>query len=49
MVLSGAKVVYLDSVGLWASLVADDAAPAGPTEGQDAGTIYEEEPNESFG
>jgi Flp pilus assembly protein CpaB len=35
------KVVFLtENQGLYASLVADDAAPAGPTEGQDAGTIF---------
>jgi len=43
------KVVFLtESSGLYASLVADDAAPAGPTPGRDAGNIYEEEPNAAF-
>ena len=43
------KVVFLtENQGLYASLVADGAAPAGPTEGQDAGTINQEEPNAAF-
>ena len=43
------KVVFLtESQGLYASLVADEAAPAGPTPGRDAGTIFEEEPNDAF-
>jgi Flp pilus assembly protein CpaB len=36
------KVIFLtESQGLYASLVADGAAPAGDTPGQDAGTIFE--------
>ena len=40
------KVVFLtETQGLYASLVADGAEPAGPTPGQDAGSIFAEEPN----
>jgi Flp pilus assembly protein CpaB len=40
------KVVYATEFeSLYASLTADDAAPAGPTPGRDGGTILAEEPN----
>jgi len=43
------KVVYLTEFeSLYASLVPDDAPPAGPTPGQDGSTILEEEPNDAF-
>ena len=43
------KVIFLtDSAGLYATLVAEDAAPAGPTSGQDPRTVFQEEPNEAF-
>lgn len=32
----------------YATLTADEAAPAGPTPGQDAGTVLDEEPNAAF-
>jgi Flp pilus assembly protein CpaB len=44
------KLVYLTELeGLYASLVRDEAEPAGPTPGQDAETILDEEPNAAFG
>ena len=43
------KVVYLSEFqSMYASLVPDEAAPAGPTAGQDINTILEEEPNAAF-
>ena len=43
------KVVYLTEFeSLYASLVGDEAPPAGPTPGQDAGSILQEEPNDAF-
>ena len=43
------KVIYLTQFqDLYASLTADEAEPAGPTPGRDAGTVYEEEPNAAF-
>lgn len=43
------KAVFLTEFqGLYASLVPDEAAPAGPTPGRDAGSILEEEPNAAF-
>ena len=43
------KVVYLTEFqGLYASLVPDDAPPAGPTPGQDGSSILQEEPNDAF-
>jgi Flp pilus assembly protein CpaB len=44
------KVIFLTQFqDLYASLTADEAAPAGPTPGRDADTVYEEEPNAAFG
>ena len=43
------KVVFLTQFqDLYATLVPEDAPPAGPTPGRDPGTIFEEEPNEAF-
>ena len=43
------KVVYLtEFAGLYASLVPDEAPPAGPTPGRDGSDILEEEPNVAF-
>ena len=43
------KVIYqTEFESLYASLVADDAPPAGPTPGQDGSTILQEEPNDAF-
>jgi Flp pilus assembly protein CpaB len=43
------KVIFLTEFqDLYASLTADEAEPAGPTPGRDAGTVYEEEPNAAF-
>ena len=43
------KAVYLSEfAGMYASLVRDEAPPAGPTNGQDGSTILEEEPNVAF-
>ncbi len=43
------KVIYLTQFeDLYASLTADEAAPAGPTPGRDAGSVFEEEPNAAF-
>jgi Flp pilus assembly protein CpaB len=43
------KVVYLtDNASLYASLVPDEAPPAGPTPGREAGTLFDEEPNAAF-
>jgi Flp pilus assembly protein CpaB len=43
------KVVYLTEFeSLYASLVPDEAAPAGPTSGQDGSSILQEEPNDAF-
>jgi Flp pilus assembly protein CpaB len=40
------KVIYATEFeGLYASLTADEAAPAGPTPGRDGNTILGEEPN----
>jgi Flp pilus assembly protein CpaB len=43
------KAVYISEFqGMYASLVREEAPPAGPTPGQDANTILEEEPNVAF-
>jgi hypothetical protein len=44
------KVIFLseDAGGLYASLVADEAQPAGPTPGRSGADIFEEEPNAAF-
>lgn len=44
------KVIFsTEFAGLYATLTADDATPAGPTPGRDPDTILEEEPNVAFG
>ncbi|MEQ1788762.1 MAG: RcpC/CpaB family pilus assembly protein [Acidimicrobiales bacterium] len=44
------KVVFMtEFAGLYATLTAEEAPPAGPTEGRDATNIFEEEPNVAFG
>lgn len=43
------KIVFTtEFADLYATLTATDAAPAGPTEGRDGGTILAEEPNAAF-
>jgi Flp pilus assembly protein CpaB len=43
------KVVFLTEFeGIYAALVRDEAAPSGPTAGQDVESIFEEEPNAAF-
>ncbi len=43
------KVVYVtENAALYGSLVPDEAPPAGPTPGRDAGSLFEEEPNAAF-
>jgi len=44
------KVVFAtEFAGLYATLTADDAQPAGPTDGRDGGNILADEPNVAFG
>ena len=44
------KLIYTTQFeGLYVTLTADDAAPAGPTTGRDPGNILTEEPNAAFG
>jgi Flp pilus assembly protein CpaB len=47
--LDAEKIIYTTEFeGLYASLTADDAPPAGPTPGRDGGNVLEQEPNDAF-